>query len=78
MQAAKIVSSDSLADYCQKRGITYRTVERAVALVSALLDVAFQRTGIKWLQKLEAAKQLARNTHDCSPVVKLSAVLIFG
>ena len=34
--------------------ITYRAVERAIALVSSFLNVAFQRTRVERLKKLKA------------------------
>lgn len=58
-----------------ERGSTYRTVEHVLTLVSALFDVPFQRGGVERLQELETTKQLSRNRHDRTPVIKLAAVL---
>ena len=59
-----------------ERGLTpYRTVDHGGTLVAALLDVALQRAGIKWLEQFERAEQFARNTHDSTPIVELAAVL---
>ena len=50
--------------------ITYRTVERAIALVPSLLNVAFQRTRVEGFEKLKATKKFAGDAHDCPPVVE--------
>lgn len=54
---------------------TYRAVENTVSLVSTFLDMAFKSARIKRLEELKAAEQLARNGHDCPPVVEFSAIL---
>lgn len=60
------------------RDKTYRTVEHILSGISALLDMTLQRTRIQRLEKLEATEQIARNGHDGTPIVKLSAVLNKG
>lgn len=57
---------------------TYRTVEHAVSLVSALLDVVFQRGRIQRLQQFKATQELAGDGHDSSPVVELAAILMLS
>lgn len=55
---------------------TYRTVEKLVPLVPALLDVALEGIRVERLEQLKAAEELCRDRHDGTPVVKLSAVLL--
>lgn len=62
----------------EKRGgneITYRTVQHAVSLVSALLDVVLQSSRVKRLQQLKATQELGGDRHNRTPVVKFTAIL---
>ena len=61
--------------YKHNTGITYRTVEHRVALITALLDVGLQLTGIQRFQELKAAQQLCGYRHDSAPIIELAAIL---
>lgn len=43
----------------EARGAAYRTVQHAVALVSALLDVVLQGSRVQRFQQLEGAEEFA-------------------
>ena len=70
-----INAEQQIEDIEAARKKTYWTVQHAVSFVAPFLDVTFQCTRVKRLQQLEAAKKLAGNRHDGSPVVELSTVL---
>lgn len=56
-------------------GVPYGTVQHAVALVSAFLNVVLQGGRVQGFEKFEAAKKFARDRHDSAPVIELAAIL---
>jgi len=54
---------------------TYWTVQEFLSLIATLLHMTLQQRRVEWFQQLKTTEQLARYRHDCSPIVKLSAVL---
>lgn len=59
----------------KRKMATYRTIEHAVSLVSALFDMILQGARVERLQQFKGTQELSRNRHDCTPVVKFTAVL---
>lgn len=50
-------------------------IDHTVPLVSALLHLALELTGVQRLQQLKAAKKFGRDTHDRTIVVELATVV---